>query len=31
MIEDGLSLFCQVVPCRKTIDGEGMLKAILRH
>ena len=31
MIRDALSLFCQVVPCRKTIDGEGVFKAILRH
>ena len=31
LIIDSLSLFCQVVPCRKTIDGEGVLKAILRH
>ena len=31
MIVDVLSLFCQDVPCRKIIDGEGVLKAILRH
>ena len=31
MVVDGLSLFCQVIPCKKTIDGEGVLKAILKH
>ena len=31
MIEDALSTFCQVVPFQKTIDGDGMPKAILRH
>ena len=31
VIVDALSLFCQLVPCRKTFDGEGLLKAILRH
>ena len=31
MIVDALSAFCQVVPCRKTIDGEGVLKLIKDH
>ena len=31
MTVDALILFCQVVLCRKTIDREGVLKAILRH
>ena len=31
MIVDALSAFCQVVPCKKTIDGEGMLKVIRHH
>ena len=31
MIVDALSAFCQVVPCKKTIDGEGMLKLIKHH
>ena len=28
MIVDALSAFCQVLPCKKTIDGEGVLKLI---
>ena len=28
MIVDALSAFCQVVPCKKTIEGEGVLKLI---
>ena len=28
MIVDALSAFCQSVPCKKTIDGEGVLKLI---
>ena len=31
MIVDALSAFCQVVPCTKTIDGEGVLKLIKHH
>ena len=31
MIVDALSAFCQVVPCKKTIDGEGVLKLIKHH
>ena len=31
MIVDSLSAFCQVVPCKKTFDGEGMLKLIKHH
>ena len=31
MIVDALSAFCQVVPCKKTIDGEGLLKLIKHH
>ena len=31
MILDARSAFCQVVPCKKTIDGEGMLKLIEHH
>ena len=31
MIVDAPSLCCQVVPGRKTIDGESVFKAILRH
>ena len=31
MIVDTLSTFCQVVPCRKTIDGDDVLEGILRH
>ena len=31
MIVDTLSAFCQVVPCKKTIDGEGVLKLIKHH
>ena len=31
MIVDALNLFCQVVPFQKTMDGEGVLKAILRQ
>ena len=27
MIVDALSAFCQVVPCKKTIDGEGVLNS----
>ena len=28
MMVDALSAFCQVLPCKKTIDGEGILKLI---
>ena len=31
MIVDALSAFRQVVPCKKTIDGEGFLKLIKHH
>ena len=31
MIVDALSAFCQVVPCKKTIDGEDVLKLIKHH
>ena len=31
MIFDALSAFCQVVPCKKTIDGERVLKLIKHH
>ena len=31
MIVDALSGFCHFVPCRKTIDGEGVLKLIKHH
>ena len=31
MIVDALNLFCHVVPWRKAIEGQGVLKAILRH
>ena len=31
MIVDALSAFCQVVPCKKTIEGEGVLKLIKHH
>ena len=31
IIVDALSAFCQVVPCKKTIDGEGELKLIKHH
>ena len=31
MIVDALSAFCPVVPCKKTIDGEGVLKFIKHH
>ena len=31
MIVDALSAFCQVVPCKNTIDGEGVLKLIKHH
>ena len=31
MIVDALSAFCQVVPCKKTIHGEGVLKLIKHH
>ena len=31
MIVDALSVFCQVVPCNKTIDGQGVLKRIKHH
>ena len=31
MIVDALSAFCQVGPCKKTTDGEGMLKLIKHH
>ena len=31
MIVDALSAFCQVVPCKKTIDGEDVLKFIRHH
>ena len=31
MIVDGLSAFCQVVPCKKIFDGEGVLKLIKHH
>ena len=31
MIVDTLNLFCQVVPFQKTMDGEGVLKAILSN
>ena len=31
MIVDTLSAFCQVVPCKKTIDGESVLKLIKHH
>ena len=31
MIVDVLSAFCQVIPCKKTIDGEGVLKLIKHH
>ena len=31
MIVDALSAFRQVVPCKKTIDGEGVLKLIRHH
>ena len=31
MIVDALSALCQVVPCKKTIDGEGVLKLIKHH
>ena len=31
MIVDALSAFCQVVPCKMTIDGEGVLKLIKHH
>ena len=28
MIVDALSAFCQVVPCKKSIGGRGVLKLI---
>ena len=31
MIADALSAFCQVVPCKKTIDEESVLKLIKHH
>ena len=31
LIADALSAFCQVLPCKKTIDGEGVLKLIQQH
>ena len=31
MTVDALSLVCHIVPCRRTIDGEGVLKNILRQ
>ena len=31
MIVDALSAFCQVVPCKKTIGGEGVWKLIKPH
>ena len=31
MIVEALSAFCQVVPCKKTIDAEGVLKLIKHH
>ena len=31
MIVDALNAFCQVVPCKKTIDGEGVPKLIKHH
>ena len=31
MIVDALSAFCHVVPCKKTIDAEGVLKLIKHH
>ena len=31
MIVVALSAFCQVVPCKNTIDGEGVLKLIKHH
>ena len=31
MIVDALSAFCQVVPGKKTIDGESVLKLIKHH
>ena len=31
MIVDALSAFSQVVPCKKTIDGEGVLNLIRQH
>ena len=31
MIVDALSAVCQVVSCKKTIDGEGVLKLIKHH
>ena len=31
MIVDALSAFCQVVPCKKTVVGEGALKLIKHH
>ena len=31
MIVNALSALCQVVSCKKTIDGEGLLKLIEHH
>ena len=31
MIVDALGAFCPVVPCKKTINGEGVLKLIKHH
>ena len=31
MIVDALSAFCQVVPCKQTIDGGGVLKLVKHH